>query len=113
MSRKSRTFPTDKDWLLEAGKRVDDRREETAHHLEDHVRDALETLHSLRCSEELCHPTCDFSLLIALYYEGLSFQETIDRYGWANKGSASYRLNKAKERLKEAILLQIGHNPYE
>lgn len=112
VSRRRKTFPTDNEWLLEQGDTLD-RSGEEAHTLGEQMRDVLETMHSLRCEEDLCHPECDFTLLVAHYYERLSVSELAQRYGFANKGSAWYRLEKARQRLREAFLLQLGYNPYE
>lgn len=112
MSRKRRTFPTDNEWLLEEGHNLD-RSREIDHTLGEEVRDVLETLHSPDCAEDLCHPGCDFTLLVAHYYEKLSVREIALRYGIANKGSAWYRLEKARQRLKEALIEKIGYDPYE
>lgn len=112
LSRRRRTFPTDSTWLLEAGTNITSRDAEEEHTLTEPLRDALEQMHSIRCTDELCHPSCDFSLLIAHYYEQLSVQEIADRYGWKGKGSAWYRLERARKRLKEQLILQLGEEPY-
>ena len=112
MSRKRKTFPTSSEWLLEHGDTLDRSREED-HTLSEQVRDVLETMHSERCDEDLCHPECDFTLLIGYYYERLSVAELAKRYGFKNKGSAWYRLEKARTRMKEAFLLKLGYDPYE
>lgn len=113
MSRKRNTFPTDSVWLLEEGNDVTSRTSEIEHTLADPLRDALETLHHPRCEYDLCHPDCDFSLLIAHYYEQLSVRELAVRYGHKGKGSAWYRLERARARLKEKLIEDLGGNPYE
>ena len=106
------TNPTANEWLLEQGDTLD-RSGEEEHTLSEEVRDVLETMHSIRCAEDLCHPTCDFTWLIAHYYERLSVREMADRFGLANKGSAWYRLERARTRFKEALLIELGEDPYE
>ncbi len=113
MSRKRKTFPTDSLWLFEQGDSIVSRSNEIDHTLGETLRDALETLHSPTCQEDLCHPTCDFSLLIAHYYEQLSISEMVKRYNFRNKGSITYRLDRARERLREATIYLIGYDPYE
>lgn len=109
---KRNTFPTDQTWLLEAGERVD-HPHPIEHSLGDQIRDTLEQMHSLQCKEDLCHPSCDFTLLTAHYYERLSVRDMAERYGFGHPGSISHRLDKARERFKEALILQIGYDPYE
>ena len=111
MSHKRNTFPTESVWLLEQGVNVTSRNTDGGV-WDEEMRDVLETLHSPKCVDELCHPSCDFTLLIAHYYEGLSVSEIAKRYGFRNKGSAWYRIDKARGRLKAAFINQIG-DPFE
>jgi hypothetical protein len=113
MSRKRNTFPTDSIWLLEEGNNITSRHTEIEHTLTEPLRDALETLHAPDCEYDLCAIDCDFSLLIAYYYEKLSVSELAKRYGFRNKGSSWYRLERARERLKEELVQQLGGNPYD
>lgn len=110
---RKRFFPTADDWLLEQGVDLTSRRDEIEHSLGEELRDALETMHSPKCAEDLCHPTCDFTLLLAYWYERLSYREIADRYGWKGKQSAKYRLDMAQNRLKERMIEMMGEDPYE
>lgn len=112
MSRERDTFPTDSTWLLEHGTNVTNRDHEVEGQYDEAMRDALETMHSPKCESDLCHPDCDFCLLIAHYYEGLSVQELAERYGHKLKGSAWYRLDRARQRLKQKFIETNG-NPFE
>lgn len=53
------------------------------------------------CVEKLDARSRD--LILAHFYEGLSYREMAERYGWANKGSAHWAVKQALRRLATLI----------